>query len=375
MESGHVAFFLEQAYGHVIPTLGVASELRRRGHRVSYAVNASLARGVTRCGARAVVFEPMETRTRVCQQTARSDGTHDFRLDNVELTSLLADLSVRRTEDSVAQLSELYKDDRPDLVIHDDCLDIAGKTLALRWGVKRVFHLPHLLTREMAGHVPEDDEFVLVPLPRFFNEDAEFDARFKVVGFIPEGRREFFGPWEPDELNGPTILVSPTTGLLPQIEFCKLVIRAFEGQPWRVVLSLPTLDPVSAIDPATMPELPDNFRVNLTASNLDILEGASLFIGSGGVGSTLEALYCGVPALLIPFAEGLYTVAGRVAALGLGASLRSTEVSAQILRESAAALIAAADVRARVKDAQRTMHADRGAELAADLIENQLRLS
>lgn len=151
------------------------------------------------------------------------------------------------------------------------------------------------------------------------------------------------------------------------------MIRAFQDQPWRVVLSLPSLDPVSAIDPASMPELPENFRLNRSASNLDILDHASLFIGSGGVGSTLEALYCGVPALLIPFAEGLYTVADRVVDLGLGASLHRARLTPELLRESAAALIADSDTRDRLQRVQSSMRADRGARAAGDLIEGKLR--
>jgi hypothetical protein len=40
MAPQHIAFVLEQAYGHVMPTLGIALELIRRGHRVSYATTA-----------------------------------------------------------------------------------------------------------------------------------------------------------------------------------------------------------------------------------------------------------------------------------------------------------------------------------------------
>ena len=372
MESRHVAFFLEQAYGHVIPTLGVASELMRRGHRVSYAVHAGLAGGITRCGARAVVFEPLETRTRVCQQTARSDGTHHFSLEDAGLRDLLTELSLQRTRDSAAQLRKLYENDRPDLVVHDDCLDTAGRTLALEWGVARARFFPHMLTKQLAADVPDDDQLVLVPLPKFFNEEAQFHERFKILGFIPEGRREFFEPWGSDATDEPTILVSPITGLLPQVEFCKLAIRAFQNQPWQVVLSLPSLDPVSALDPATIPELPANFRINRRSSNLDILERACLFIGNGGVGGTLEALYSGVPALLIPFAEGLYTVAGRIAELGLGASLHITKVTPEILRTAAATLIADKATQARVKSIQKSMQMAPGAQMAADLIERQM---
>lgn len=372
MKSKHVAFFLEQAYGHLIPTIGMALELLRRGHRVSYAVTRDFAPLIHRCGARAVTFDPMETRTPLCRSIARQDGSYDARPDNVEFMRLYTDLRKQRTADSAAQLEKLYCGDYPDLVVHDDCFDTAGKSLAVKWGIPKIRHEPCMLSkRRIHRYADDDDQLIMVSVPEFLNEAADcYDDRFVAVGFVAEGRREFSEPWQHADASRSTILVCPTTGQMPQVEFCKLVINAFQALPLNVVLSIPAeLDPVSAISPAAFPTLPPNFHINRYSSNLEILESAFLFIGQGGPGSTLEALYSGVPPLLVPVSPTHDDVASRVAALGLGARLHIADLTAERLRELAVALIENNVTLARVREVQISMQRSNGAQTAADLIE------
>src|SRR6266404_3076033 len=126
MKQRHIAFLLEQAYGHIIPTVGIALELMKRGHRVSYAVTCDFAPAVVRVGVRAIVFTPLETR----QKLQTSIVAHDIKG--------FEELRRARTEDSMAQLEALYHDDKPDLIIHDDCEDAAGRSLALKWGIGQI---------------------------------------------------------------------------------------------------------------------------------------------------------------------------------------------------------------------------------------------
>src|SRR5690349_19731915 len=194
MASRHIAFFLEHAYGQIIPTLGLSAELMRRGHRVSYAVTASFASAITRFGARPIVFQPLDTRPQLFEYTARADGGHDFNLEDAEFMNVLSKLRALRTEDSLRQLEQLYAKDRPDVVIHDDCLDFAGKELAKKWDIPKVLHVP-----DIPDGPPKfpDDEPVLISVPRFFHQYAEqLGSNVSFVGFNPEGRREFFKPWK-----------------------------------------------------------------------------------------------------------------------------------------------------------------------------------
>jgi len=359
MRQRHIAFLLEQAYGHIIPTLGIALELIRRGHRVSYAVTHDFARPIRSIGAQAVVFKPLVTRPKLLPQVY-----HD--------RNVVEKLRREKTEDSLAQLEVLFHDDRPDLVIQDDCEDFAGRSLASKWGIPQIRFFPAAIQPEWEDSFA-NDQLVLISVPRFFQSHPErFAKRYKFIGFIPEGRKQFFEPWKVIDQDRKTILVSVTTGYLPQIEFCKLAVSAFRDQCWNIVLSIGgTLDRVSEIAPTSLADLPQNIQLNRFSSNFEILEHACLFVGQGGQGSTLEALYCGVPALLssVESSPDEMIVVDRVVELGLGAKLATTELSAESLRNAAASLLRDGDTLSRVREVQKSMREERGAVVAANLIE------
>ena len=366
MKQRHIAFMLEQAYGHIIPTLGITLELVRRGHRVSYAVTRDFASAISRIGAQAVVLKPLETRPNILA-TLTDHAVTDQNYQALE------ELRRARTDDSLLQLEALYRDDKPDLIMQDECEDFAGRSLALKWGIPQIRICPQLLPETFPETVAED-QLVMVTVPRFFQNHLErFDERFKFVGFIAEGRRRFFKPWQVTDDGRKVVLISVTTGLLPQIEFCKMAVNAFRGQPWKIVLSIGGgLDRVSEITPADLGELPENIQLNRFSSNLDILEHASVFIGQGGQGSTLEALYCGVPLLLIPPSSIQDPVACRVAELGLGARVVAADVSANTLRKHAASILDDGDTLRRVKLIQQSMREEHGAQTAADIMDGYL---
>jgi demethyllactenocin mycarosyltransferase len=361
----HIAFAVEQAYGHILPTLGIAMELIRRGHRVSYAVTHDFAPGIIRVGARALVFSPMVTRPALLGSIADGDRKG------------IEELRRAKTENSLGQLERLFCEDKPDLIIHDACEDFAGRLLALRWGVPHIRFSPVPLESADEGELVSalaEDSVILVSVPRFFSERVPeiLSARMKVIGFIHEGRNKFFEPWKPTNDGRKVILISVTTGILPQVDFCRIAINAFHNEPYRVVLSIGGLDRVSKIRPADLGALPENIELNQASSNFDILQCASLFITQGGQGSVLEALYCGVPILGIPSYFWDEDACRKVAELGLGARLAYADASPNSLREHASTLLEDYDTLARVKVAQQLMREDRGAEVAANIIDAYL---
>src|SRR5215204_4385297 len=62
MMSRHIAFFLDQAYGNTVPSFGIAMELTRRGHQVSYVVTRAFASLIRSIGATPIAIDFLEVR-------------------------------------------------------------------------------------------------------------------------------------------------------------------------------------------------------------------------------------------------------------------------------------------------------------------------
>lgn len=364
MPRKHVAFIVECVYGHIVPTIGVAGELRRRGHRVSYAVKNSFVRRIIDSGAEAKIYRPLENKLKFFHKM-KNDGTDLF---NRPDENLWRELQQEEAQDTLSQLHELYVNDRPDLIIYD-FMSPAGRMLAERLGIQTAEHTPMVINEnDPLALCPHDASLVLASVPRFFQRDADsLDARFQFIGFIPAGREKFFAPWKPVEPGRPTILVSATTGLLPQVDFFRKVIAALADSPCQLVLTIG-----DEIDPGSLAPLPAHCQVNRSSSNFEILKSACGVIGQAGQGSALEALYWGVPQLLIPPSPVHDDCAIRIAELGLGTRLLESEATPDTVRAAALALLENQPMHARLREAAAAMQANRGAEMAANLLDQHI---
>lgn len=361
MQGKHVAFIVESSLGHIVPTLGMTSELVRRGYRVTYAVKESLAPRIAACGAEAFIYQPLENKLRLfreLQQAKGADYLYDLR--NAAQLDVTRTLLRDEAEDTFLKLCSLYEADRPDLIVYDG-MNVAGRRLAGQWSVPAIYHSPVLL--ETGGSLPEGVP-IIASVPRFFQRNAEkYGDRVHFVGFIPGQRENFFERWTPTRGVDKTLLVCPTTGLLPQVDFIRMAVDAFANLAWHVVLSIG-----DSIAPEAIGPLPAHFEINQRSANLEILKHSFLFVGQGGQGGTFEALYCGVPSILIPPSTTHDIVAARLEELGLGIRLSRCEANAESLRRCAIQLSENDSICGRVREIQHSLHQNDGAELAADVI-------
>ena len=84
-------------------------------------------------------------------------------------------------------------------------------------------------------------------------------------------------------------------------------------------------------------EIPPNFIVRAYVPQLAVLERSDLYITHGGVNSTHQALYYGIPLLLVP--QQLEQAAVAVRLVELGAGLRLRKPTAAKLRSMASRLL------------------------------------
>ena len=375
MKTIHVAFCLEQQYGHILPALGIALELLRRGHRVSFAVSEAFASLISRVGARPVIICPLDTRREALSAILTKEDGSELNLTESALLKL-TNLSRDRTAQSLAQLDELYVDDMPDVIIHDDIYDTAGRTFAEKKGIAKIRLQSQFIDHDdptISPRMFDNDELVVVTVPTFFQRTPEVyssSARFRFVGFIPEGRSAAFQPWTPKRHLSRFILASATTGMGPQIKYCQTLLDSFRSQPWDIVLSLSAfMDHTSDIDTALLKDVPANVQINRYAGNFEIMERSCLFIGQGGQGATLEAIYHGVPQIVVPPYPYHLQVARRVSELGFGTCLPLSELSPKRMVKEISSLLDDATTLERVREAGCSMRGSRGAALAAEAIE------
>ncbi len=130
-----------------------------------------------------------------------------------------------------------------------------------------------------------------------------------------------------------------------------------------------------------------NFLVRRYVPQLALLQRATAFVTHGGMNSLMEAVWYGVPLVMVPpqipelswFIEGqaaefgplleMKTTAGRVAELGLGRVLDPAALDARTLRAAVEAVAADPTYRARIAALQGEMRQAGGAPRAADAIQ------
>jgi UDP:flavonoid glycosyltransferase YjiC (YdhE family) len=372
MSRKHIAVIVESSYGHFVSVVGIVTSLTRLGYRVSCAVSEHFAAGVRAIGAEPVIYKPSMSKMHFFAEMLRPDGSYaGFQSDpRYERWRRCYEEEIR---DNRTQLGSLYRSAPPEAVIYDVMTAGFAKELANGWGARILEHSPLMISVDFIQRY--DDQLILVSMPKSFQPDADrLDRRFQFIGFSPLGRRSFFHAWKPSVRDDKVILVSSTTGLLPQVDFFNKVIQAFADRPVRVVLSIG-----NHLDPSNLSNVPKNFEVNQTASNLEILERASVFIGQGGQGSVLETMYCGVPAIIIPPAvepdNPFEPVARRVTELRVGMNL-SRHASAAELRAAVDYLVHDNhEMKCRLTETRTVMReqAQSAADRAASLIDAHLK--
>ncbi|MDT7788878.1 MAG: hypothetical protein QOF58_7297, partial [Pseudonocardiales bacterium] len=246
----HIAIFLTPERGHVLPALGMIAELVRRGHRVSCPVPTQFAEVVTECGATAIPCE-----------TTLPDDLPESLYD-------AAQLALVEAESALPQLEDVFRQDRPDIVLWDIAA-WAGGVIARRLEVPNLL-VESLLTSnahwslgtavvpartfdvEAITFFTKVQSFVGCSLPEFvagarrrialfpreFQPEGDtFDERFAFTGSCLT-ERKFQGSWTPP---GDTPVVLSTID-------AQTCAEAARGMPWHLVTKGKVEDPAPNVE-------------------------------------------------------------------------------------------------------------------------------
>jgi MGT family glycosyltransferase len=390
-----VVYLTPPAHGHLNPALPVMRELARRGVQVT-------------------CYNTEEFRSRIERVGASFRAYPVTELTAAEISRVLEDgnlanatrLFLRATEQLLPRLLEELAREKPDLVVFDS-IALWGKMAATQLRLRAAASISHLvmderhlkpvdLFRMLRQHLPRlpgilaarrrlmrrygtayppsrplfpmRDRLNLVFTTRDLQPDTPIlDETFHFVGpsIDPETRGEDF----PFDTLGPEPLVYVSMGTVhaTRPELLKACFEAFAGVPAQFVVS------AGRLSSGDLGPIPANFVVRASVPQLEILQRARVFVTHAGINSVHEALYYGVPLILVPHQFEQLLNARCVAARGAGIVLedrvRRKPVSAGRLREALDAVLSESRYRAATHELQRSMRSAGGYREAADLIE------
>ena len=355
-----VLFINAGSEGHVNPTMGVVRELILRGEEVVYFTIEDFRERIEDTGA--------TVRTIDAEKFIKAfiSGGRNYVLERVNGLLLTADIVI-------PSVLEQIKGEHFDYIIHDSmfgCGRLLGQILKLPAicsctsfaHTKASFdemieHLSDMVPTEILK--PIQDKFqsltqmvkekygveihspyevfcnpaplTIVYTTREFQPFAEaFDQTYKFVGPSISSRLSQESVDYPAIKGNRPIYISMGTVFNPSIDFYKLCFEAFGNTDHSVVMSVGNRVRISELG-----EIPENFLVKNYVPQLELLKYTKLFITHGGMNSTHEGLYFGVPLLVIPQSADQPIIAGQVAKIGAGIQLDMQSLTAHQLREAA----------------------------------------
>ena len=367
-----ILIFNVPAHGHVNPTLPVVRELLSRGEQVVYYLPDEFEPQIRQTGAEFRGIKDIQQRGAGPPPGVTAMG----RADPAKVRQMMAAFFPRMMAGGlrlVPGLVDQVRAENADCAIYDPFCPW-GRALARILGLPAVAFVPSYamtehfpLVRRLASIFEEQtspeaeeamsdfqdvsrqlhdrydlgslritDPFItaealnIVTLPRAFQPDADaLDERYVFVGPSISPRSDASG-FPLDLLAGnPTLYVSLGTVFNANPEFFDACFDAFADTNWQVVLSVGT-----RTDPSTLVRIPDNFLVRPHVPQLKVLEHTDVFVTHGGMNSVMEAVYYGVPMVVVPQQPEQAMTAARVAELGLGVALETGHVTARALLDA-----------------------------------------
>lgn len=360
-------FFNVPAHGHINPSLPLVAELVRQGHHITYFASQQFCARIEAAGA---VFNAYRT---------VDDHYFDVNeLDGGRPQKVACEL-LKTTDEILPELLDTARKLKPDYVLYDGMCP---------WGyfVARILGVPAVVSYSlMAPSTPSLREMkwemvrAIAPLIfRDFGQGLEANRRSwelgKKYGVPPLGAASllnapgdlaisytssYFQPFassvaptvrfvgrtvDESDANTPFSfeqlqnrkLIYASLGTInnDNLPFFKMCIEAFANTDYFVILSTG-----NRINPESFGALPENISIHGWVPQNEVLKRASLFISHAGLNSIHDALYFGVPLLLVPQQREQLLNALRVVELGAGLMLKPTQITPETLHVNSARLL------------------------------------
>jgi MGT family glycosyltransferase len=217
---------------------------------------------------------------------------------------------------------------------------------------------------------PCKGDFNIVYTSREFQPDTPYiDDSFHFVGpsILATTRTKIDFPWAVLDSERTKIYLSLGTLYNANIEFYRTVLKVFSDHPAQFILSVGRLTDIHDLRP-----VPDNFIVQSSVPQLELLQKVDLFITHGGMNSVNESLNYGVPLVIVPQQIEQACNGRQVAQQGAGIVLADRppygNLTAGLLRRSVDKVLADPTYRLNAERLRRSFHEAGGYQQAATVI-------
>ncbi|MCY9548777.1 macrolide family glycosyltransferase [Lysinibacillus xylanilyticus] len=388
-----VLFINGGSEGHINPTIGVVQELILRGEEVVFFTIEAFRKRIEKTGATVRTFDGQKF------IKAFISGGRNHLLERVNGLLLTADIVI-------PSVLEQIKGEHFDYIIHDSmfgCGHLIAKILKLpainsctsfaetKQSFDRTLenlsknvptevlkkinddfqHLTAKIKEKYGVEINSPYEVFCNPSPltivyttREFQPSGEaFDQSYKFVGPSISSRltQENFDLTAIKEKS--PIYISLGTVLNQAVDFYKLCIKAFGNTEHTVVMSIGGQTQLDELG-----EIPENFIVKTYVPQTELLKYTKLFITHGGMNSTTEALYNGVPLILIPLSADQPIIAEQVTNIGAGIPLQMQTLTANQLNEAADQVLNNPSIHKAVANIKESFQKSGGYQKAVDEI-------
>ena len=356
-------------YGHVVPTIGLVQELIKQGCEVTYLMPFDWQEKIAESGA---TFYGYDNHRQLSEQIKNAYSAAERIIGKFDLVIYEQFFFLGK------HLAEKY--DKPVVRIFTAPVtnDKLMKEFISAKGPLSIFRhkwIARAFTKDIAKNIPMKtdnwlDEIIynspqlnlVYTLREYQPYEEEFSTeQYKFLGpSIYDRKEEDF-----DYVKGekPLAYISLGTIIKGATSFFQNCIEAFRGEDVDLIISVGQQFNIKKLK-----NIPPNVYIYKSVPQLKVLKLADVFVTHGGMNSVSEALYYGVPMLVIPFVSDQPVNARYVEKLGVGMRLIYSEVDKTSVRAHVLSVLSSAEIKNNTEKVQELIKNAPGNVGGAELI-------
>jgi len=356
--------------GHTIPTLGLVRELVARNNKVTYVLTPEWKESIVDTGAEFVGYDDDK---KLSVQIRRAYDTASTIVENFDLViyEQYFFLGYHLAEQFNKPAVRIFTSPASNEKLMAEYINSGGglgifksKWICRQW-TKQVSKGIKLKTdcwlNEILENTPDLNLVYTIREFQPYVEDFESE-HYKFIG-SSIGKHRNTSNFQIMKNNQPLVFISLGTVVNKAKSFYRKCIAAFINEDLTVIMSIGKTVNISSLG-----KIPSNIFVYPFVPQLEVLEKADLFITHGGLNSVTEAIYFGVPMVVMPIMNDQPVNASRIEALNIGRKLNHKTVTSEILKSTTICVLGDKTIKENVLSLQNKMRSVNGNEYGADLI-------